>query len=386
MRKAGDDIKFFFKQCLKMIVQNIILPLVYFFVKIKPVSKGLVIFADAHHDTCPVSMREISNRFKSDNDFKVLEFYHDFSRCGSLKSLKYSVQFMKLYAKSEFVFICDNFLPVSACTKRKGTFVIQLWHGCGAFKKFGYDTSGDIPKYYKGNVYKNYDIVTVSSSECVKSFASAMKLDESVFKPIGVSRTDVYFDEDFCLESKELFYNENPNAKGKKVVLWAPTFRGNPASPYLVGDQAVMNLATKLFDSDDWYLVTKSHPHMKKPVIAETESSIPTERIFACADLLITDYSSVIYEYALFKKPILIFAPDLEDYKSQRGFYLDIEDLPAKIVKDSEELNLKAVEDAIAQFDEKETDIFLEKYMTACDGNSTDRIIDLVKEIKKENQ
>lgn len=386
MIKAGDDIKFFFKQCLKMIVQNIILPLVYFFAKIKPVSKGLVIFADAHHDICPVSMREISNRFKIDNDFKVLEFYHDFSRCGSLKSLKYSVRFMKIYAKSEFVFICDNFLPVSACTKRNGTFVIQLWHGCGAFKKFGYDTAGDIPKYYKGNVYKNYDIVTVSSSECIKSFASAMKLDESVFKPIGVSRTDVYFDEDFCFESKELFYNENPNAKGKKIVLWAPTFRGNPANPYLVGDQAVMNLATKLFDSDDWYLVTKSHPHMKKPVIAETESNVPTERIFACADLLITDYSSVIYEYALFKKPILIFAPDLEDYKSQRGFYLDIEDLPAKIVKDSEELNLKAVEDAIAQFDEKETNIFLDKYMTACDGNATDRIIDLVKEIKKENQ
>lgn len=386
MIKAGDDIKFFFKQCLKMIVQNIILPLVYFFAKIKPVGKGLVIFADAHHDICPVSMREISNRFKSNNDFKVLEFYHDFSRCGSLKSLKYSVRFMKLYAKSEFVFICDNFLPVSACTKRNGTFVIQLWHGCGAFKKFGYDTAGDIPKYYKGNVYKNYDIVTVSSSECIKSFASAMKLDESVFKPIGVSRTDVYFDEDFCFESKELFYNENPNAKGKKIVLWAPTFRGNPANPYLVGDQAVMNLATKLFDSDDWYLVTKSHPHMKKPVIAETESNVPTERIFACADLLITDYSSVIYEYALFKKPILIFAPDLEDYKSQRGFYLDIEDLPAKIVKDSEELNLKAVEDAIAQFDEKETNIFLDKYMTGCDGNATDRIIDLVKEIKKENQ
>lgn len=369
-----------------MIVQNIILPIVYFFYKRKPVNNGVVVFADAHHDVCPISMKELLNRLRSDNDFNVLEFYHNFAKCGSLKALKYSVRFMKLYAQAEFVFICDNFLPVSACKKRKGTYVIQLWHGCGAFKKFGYDTSGDIPKYYKGNVYKNYDIVTVSSSECIKPFSSAMKLDESVFKPIGISRTDIYFDEDFKAESKEMFYNENPNAKGKKVVLWAPTFRGNPSDPYLVGEEAVMNLASELFNSDKWYLITKSHPHMKKPVIEQTESELSTERIFAAADLLITDYSSVIYEYALFKKPILIFAPDLDNYKSQRGFYLDIEDLPAKIVKDSEELNLKAVEDAVSQFNEEETNLFLEKYMIACDGHATDRIIDLVKEIKKENQ
>lgn len=365
-----------------MTVQNIILPLVYFFYRIKPLNKGLVVFADAHHDVCPVSMTEVLKRFTGDNDFQVVEFYHDFGKCGSFRSLSYSVKFMKLYAKAEFVFICDNFLPVSACKKRKDTHVIQLWHGCGAFKKFGYDTAGDIPKYYKGNVYKNYDIVTVSSSECIKPFSSAMKLDESIFKPIGISRTDIFFDDEFINDSKELFYKENPNAKGKKVVLWAPTFRGNPSNPYSVGDEAVMKLASELFESDKWYLVTKSHPHMKKPVAQQTESDLPTKMIFACADLLITDYSSVIYEYALFKKPILIFAPDLENYKVQRGFYLNIEALPAKIVENPKELNLESVEDAVLNFSEKETNLFLEKYMTACDGHATDRIVNLVKEIK----
>lgn len=369
-----------------MAVQNVILPLVYFFAKIKPIDKGLVVFADAHHDSCPVSMQRIYERFKCDEEFKVFEFYHDFSLCGSVKSLKYSIRFMRLYAKADLVFICDNFLPVSACKKRKGTTVIQLWHGCGAFKKFGYDTAGDIPKYYKGNVYKNYDVVTVSSSKCIKPFSSAMRLDESVFRPIGVSRTDIYFDEDFINESTEMFYKENPKARSKKVVLWAPTFRGNPANPYLVGEKAVMNLAASLFESNEWYLVTKSHPHMKKSVIPETESDLPTERIFPAADLLITDYSSVIYEYALLKKPILIFAPDLENYKSERGFYLDIEDLPAEIITESEKLNLKAVEGAAERFNESDTDAFLEKYMTACDGKATDRIIDYVKEIKNQKE
>lgn len=383
--KAGDII-FFIKQCLKMALQNIILPVVYFFAKTRHIVNGLVVFADAHHDNCPISMEYIYQRLKSDSDFTVLEFFHNFQICGSFRSFKYSIEFMKLYAKAEFVFICDNFLPVSACKKRKDTTVIQLWHGCGAFKKFGYDTYGDIPKYYKGNVYKNYDIVTVSSDECINHFASAMRLDKSIFKPIGVSRTDAFFDEDFIERSKEMFFRENPNAKGKKVVLWAPTFRGNPSNPYQVGDMAVMELAARLFASDSWYFVNKSHPHMKKPVIAQTESDIPVDMIFPVADLLITDYSSVIYEYALFKKPILIFSPDLDEYKSERGFYLDFESLPAKIITNADELTLRSVEDAVSEFDVNKINKFLEKYMTSCDGKSTDRVIECVKEIKRQKQ
>lgn len=382
MRKAGDGIKFLLKQCLKMTVQNIILPLVYFIFKSRKIKRGLVIFADAHNDECPVSMRCISDRFKSDYDYSVIEFYHDFSRCGSFRSLIYSIQFMRLYAKAELVFICDNFLPVSACKKRKGTLVVQLWHACGAFKKFGYDTAGDIPKYYKGNVYKNYDLVTVSSGECIKHFASAMRLDESVFKALGVSRTDIYFDEDFIEKSKERFYSENPNAKGKKVALWAPTFRGNPSEPYLEGNDAVDRLADELSQSGEWYFVTKPHPHIKNSVIADTGSDIPTEMLFAVVDLLITDYSSVIYEYSLFKKPILIFAPDLEKYKAQRGFYIDIQNLPADIITDSECLTKENIEKAVSQFDESKMQSFIERYMNACDGNSTKRIIEYVKEIK----
>ncbi len=369
-----------------MAVQNIILPLAYFFYRSGPITKGLVIFADAHHDKCPVSMECILNRIKSDDDFTILEFYHDFSRCGSIGSLRYSIQFMILYAKAEFVFICDNFLPVSACVKRRGTTVIQLWHACGAFKKFGYDTAGDIPKYYKGNVYKNYDLVTVSSEECIEHFSSAMRLDKSVFKALGVSRTDMYFNEDFIERSKERFYKENPNAKGKKVALWTPTFRGNPANPYTEGSESAARLADELSKSGDWYFITKQHPHIKKSVIENTETDIPTEMLFAVADLLITDYSSVIYEYALFKKPILIFAPDLEQYKSQRGFYIDINSLPGEVIIDAESLTLETVEKAVSQFDESKMQCFIDRYMTACDGKSTDRIIDYIKERNKDER
>lgn len=382
MRKAGDDIKFFLKQCLKMAVQNIILPIVYFFARLRPINDGLVIFADAHNNKCPISMEGILNRIKNDNNFTVLEFYYDFNSAGSIKSLVYSIKFMRLYAKAEFVFICDNFLPVSACAKRKGTVVIQLWHACGAFKKFGYDTAGDIPKYYKGNVYKNYDLVTVSSEECIEHFSSAMRLDKSIFKALGVSRTDMYFNEDFIEKAKERFYKENPNAEGKRIVLWAPTFRGNPANPYTEGSEAAARLADKLSKSGDWYFITKLHPHMKKPVSENYESDIPTEMLFAVADLLITDYSSVIFEYALFKKPILIFAPDFEKYKAKRGFYIDIESLPAEVVIDAQSLTLETVEKAVSQFDESKMQRFIDRYMTVCDGSSTDRILDYIKDLK----
>ena len=75
--------------------------------------------------------------------------------------------FMKGYAAAGYVYICSYFLPVSSCKKREETKVIQLWHSGGLLKKMGYDTGDDIPKYYKGNVTRNYDLVTVSSEVCI---------------------------------------------------------------------------------------------------------------------------------------------------------------------------------------------------------------------------
>lgn len=95
-----------------------------------------------------------------------------------------------------------------------------------ALKKFGYDSEEDISSHFKGSVTRNFDLITVSSKECVKAFVSAFRLKEDIVKPLGVSRTDVFFDESYNEQCRREFFERYPDYKGKKIVLYAPTFRG----------------------------------------------------------------------------------------------------------------------------------------------------------------
>ena len=213
-----------------MLVQAFVLPLYYKLCRRKNIDTKLVIFADAHNREMPYSMKQLYKKFQ-DNGYKIKTVFSDYGRDGFLKTTRSMFRFMKLYANCKYVVICDYFLPVAACSKRPETKVIQLWHACGIFKKFGYDAADDIPKFYKCKVIRNLDLVTVSSDECEPVYSKAMELEKGIVRAVGVSRTDRFFSEKYreCCE-KEL-YEKYPQAKGKKIALWAPTFRGNAAVP-----------------------------------------------------------------------------------------------------------------------------------------------------------
>ena len=167
---------FYIKQIIKMIAQHVLFPIYYFICCRKPVTRGFVVFADEHKTACPPSMQRLHDALLLQEGLTVVDDFFDLQAMSAQAGMRRMLAFMKLYAQAEFVILQDNFLPVSSCHKRKGTTVIQLWHGCGAFKRFGYDAKDDIPRFYKGNVYKNYDLVTVSSSYCRPFFTSAMRI------------------------------------------------------------------------------------------------------------------------------------------------------------------------------------------------------------------
>ncbi len=361
------------RQLLKMIVQNIILPIAYRICCMKKIKSGMVIMADGHSMERPERMNLIYQQLK-ERRYEVLEWYCDFQSMNYIKAMKKMLEFMKCYAQANYVIISDNFLPVSSCEKRTGTYVIQLWHGCGAFKKFGYDTSDDIPSDYVGNVFKNYDLVPVSGPKSVEPFTSAMRLNAGVCQPIGVSATDIYFDETYNHTCSEQFYKKHPEAYGKRILLWAPTFRGSAADPYVCGDKIIKGLEEYI--GNEWYVIIKYHPHMETKGMIST-SEIPTEELLPIIDLLITDYSSIIFQYSIYEKPILFFAPDLTEYWNKRGFYLDYESLPGKIVKNEHEL-VESIQKSDMLFDRDALNDFCQEYMDGCDGNATKRIIDIM--------
>ena len=362
------------KQLAKMFVQHIFLPTLYSFHKHRKISENSVIFADAHHNDLPFSMKCMYDAVSQKEGLKISTFFLDFQKCSYLSLLKWLNSFMKAYATARYVFICDNFLPVSSCKKRSETTVVQLWHSGGLMKKAGYDCEDAIPKMYKGNVFANYDLFTVSAESCVEIIKSSMRQPEGVVKATGISRSDIYFDSDYNDACRKEFFEAYPEAKGKKIILWAPTFRGNAENPVLVGEQEIDNTFK---NSDGYFLVKKLHPHFENKNADRITCKIPSERLLPVCDLLITDYSSIVFDYLVYLKPFVLFAPDYDEYMKNRGCYVDYNSYPTTVAKNQSEL-ISAVSSELLS---RNTDDLREAFafhMGSCDGNSTRRILETI--------
>ncbi|MCR4691455.1 MAG: CDP-glycerol glycerophosphotransferase family protein [Lachnospiraceae bacterium] len=371
------NLKFMARQMAKMIIQHLILPVSYGAAKKNEIKAGRFIFADAHHDSRPESMDRLFWYLKREQEeggreYEILEFYRDFGKLSASAQLRESVSFMKLYATAGAVILCDNFLPVSSCKKRPETKVIQLWHGAGAFKKFGYDAPDDIPAYYKGNVFANYDVVTVSAPKCIGPFQSAMRQPEGVVRATGIARMDAWKDEAHLKQCREAFLRNYPDAAGKKVLLWAPTFRGNAGVPRLEGLAELKRAAEEL--GDEWYLIISLHPHLLTYAdYASYRQPMGTMEILPCADLVITDYSSILYDASLLQKRLLLFMPDAKLYEEDRGFYMQPAEIPAERVLDPKDLS-DAIEKTWKEYDFDRQNAFCMSYLSACDGQACSRI------------
>lgn len=174
----------------------------------------------------------------------------------------------------------------------------------------------------------------------------------------------------------------HPLLKGKKVYLYLPTFREE--------DGAVVDFDPKIdfeklndeLDDDEVFVVSR-HPVMKAEYFKDKHYSRvkdytfeQTTDLLCVADLVITDYSSVVFDASLMRIPTLFYCPDFKSY--ERDFYLDYEkDLPGIIIKDSSEL-LSSARETINNPDTDGIEAFVEKQMSACDGHSTERIAKLI--------
>jgi len=367
--------KYVLKQYLKMIIQGLFLPGVYRFYRHIPVIPRRMVFADAHHDSLPFSMQKMYEAAEQ-AWFEIIDFFYDFGNMGMKAQLFSMIRFMKLYASAQYVFLCYYFLPAASCRKKKETLVIQLWHSGGLLKTMGFAAPEDIPPFYKLNPHGNYDLVTVSAPCCIPVFAASMHLPKSVIRATGISRSDVYFDQEFIESCKKDFYKQFPNAKRKKVVLWAPTFRGTAASPYLEGTEDILHLQEEL--GDDWLVLIKAHPYLDRKALI-SNCDISTERLLPVTDLLITDYSSVLFDYLLFEKPFVLFAPDYTTFEKARGFYLDYSSLPGPVVTNGEKL-AEIVQNTMENPPWEALRKGRDFHMGCCDGQATQRIWSWIQE------
>lgn len=372
------NVKLVLRNMEKMIIHKVLLPAMYEFYRKQPVDEQLVLFADAKNAKIPFSMeamyQEMINR-----GYAVENWCVNFDEFSIKNKLCYLRDFMKRYSQAKYVFICDYFLPVSSCRKKTETLVIQLWHSAGMLKKFGYDALDDLGNQKNLPGAKNIDLWPVSSDICANIVSNACHLYKNQVRPLGVTRTDVYFQDDFQEACRRNFYKKYPELKGKKLVLWAPTFRGNAKDGSLIGIKEIQNLQRKL--SEDCYLLIKVHPHLEKKYQINN-CDIITDLLYPVIDVLITDYSSTIFECYLSKKPFIIFAPDFDQYMDDRGFYIDYKkDLACKVVKTSEELEIE-VEKVLKQDFSEFQNAYLDRHLEKCDGRAIEHVLNYLQQIE----
>lgn len=380
------------KQMGQFLMLRIIFPMVYSYnVREKRVNKNKIVFVEVRLPEITDSFKLLYERMQSEG-YEVHAQFIENIKPGKWKYIKRCIKMLEDIADARYVFLNDACNVTSCIRLRKGTRIIQLWHACGAFKKWGMSTAEKIFGENRQNLekypnYKNLKYVTVSSPEVVWAYEEAMNLDhkDKQVIPVGVSRTDVFFDPKFLAAAREKVYKVFPEAAGRKVILYAPTFRGRVAeaeSPDCLDIEAMKKAL-----GEDYVLLMKHHPFVKHPPLIPQECSdfamdvtkeMEIDELLCVSDICISDYSSLIFEYSLFERPMIFFAYDLDDYFDWRGFYYNYDELtPGPIVKSTDEI-IDYICHIDMRFNRQQVCAFREKFMSACDGHATDRIMDLV--------
>ena len=294
-------------------------------------------------------------------------------------------------ASSKVILIDDYIRSVYEIRKRKDNYLIQVWHACGAFKAFGFSRLSKEGCWSQDSrSHRTYDYCLVSSRKVAKHYAEAFGMNVDRVIATGVPRTDIFFDEAYKREIRAKIFSTYPMLKDKKVILFAPTFRGSSKKegnyPHYRFDYK------KIFESfgDEYRIIIKHHPHVNNKPVIENEykdrvidlsKNEELNELLFVTDILITDYSSVIFEAALLDIPMLFYAFDLDEYISRRGFYCEyISFIPGKLVE-----NMNEIIDALLAGDFEADKIieFKKDFFDDLDGKSGKRASEFIKRLMK---
>ena len=354
--------------------------------KINYNSQNTILFMSEQNKEIGGSLKAVSDRMIErtlDREYKLLYSFR--SSVAEKQSLKSWLTFLNKLSKSTMIFMDDhapvmNWLDIHSKTK-----IIQLWHGGAGFKSSGYSRWGNkgCPSPYC--CHRQYDYGISGSKNISHFFSEVWGINTEQVLPTGMPRIDQYLNEDYRKTKTEELYEFYPMCKGKKVILFAPTYRGkNKADahyPYdLIDFEKLYNLC-----ADEYVVLFKIHPWVSEPVPIPAEytdklfdvGTYPNiNDLFYITSLLITDYSSNIFEYSLMRNPMLFFAYDEIQYSFSRGFHRDYElSAPGKVVHTFDEL-LNAIKNK--DFEEYKVNEYVEHHFDYIDCNASDRVIDWI--------
>ena len=368
-------------------LKNLIIGLLKFssiFIKVK---KKKILFISYFGNAYSCSPRCISEYLQKNvaSDYELIWAFNDMS-LGNDEIVKVKINSLKY-----FYHVITTQIIISNCRtndfifKRKEQYYIQTWHSSLRLKKIEKDAIDTLGYGYVNNAIrdsKKCDLLIAGSAKSQEILESSFWYNGEIMKS-GTPRNDIFFKEKNLYNIKKMY-------SGKKIILYAPTFRkDNNIDVYDLEYEEILRNIEKI-NSDEWIFIIKFHPNIiekfKNKVNYYTKKIIDgnnfdIQELLIESDILITDYSSLMFDFILTKKPCYLYTPDLDEYmNSDRGLYFEFNELPFSISKDTKELveNMSVFNSKEYR---KEINSFLERIENFEDGRATERIVNRIEEV-----
>ena len=262
--------------------------------------------------------------------------------------------------------VITNFRTTEMFKKRKNQYYIQTWHSSLRLKQIEKDAEDTLPKHYIEMAKvdsKKLDLLMSGCKFSTDIFKQAFWYDGEIFE-FGTPRNDILFRNDMDLRNK--IKEKLKIDKRKRIILYAPTFRkNNNLDVYNIDYSKIINKLKEKFEGD-WIFLVKLHPHLisKSNELVYGENVLDVtkyddiQELLSISDVLISDYSSLMFDFGLTKRPCFLYVPDLDEYiENDRGLYFAINELPFISVKNNDELASE-----IANFDSDKYDKDLKSF------------------------
>ncbi len=364
---------------------------IYCFFKILP-TKNKVTMISRQSNTKTIDFELLEKKLKEKNENVQVKILCKKLVGGINASLAEKVKYvlhclLQMYhiATSKVVILDSYCILISILNHKKSLKVIQMWHSMGTMKKFGYQilnmeegTKKDVADTMR--MHKNYDYVFVSGASYAKYLEEGFNCGMEKVRIFSLPRVDLLTSKSYKEEIRNKIELKYPEIKGKKNIVYCPTFRKNENE----FKANLENLINKV-DTSKYNLILKLHPLSKTNIEKDgviTDTYFSSMDMLFIADYVISDYSCIIYEAAILNIPLYFLAFDLEEYEKVRGLNFDYKkEVPGLVSSKAEDI-LNAIENS--QYDYNALKSFREKYVENID-NCTEKIADFVLDILKDN-
>ena len=346
-----------------------------------PVRRDRVVLATARTNRLDgnlLHLRDAIRRLRPALDVAlVLEPY----AYGLLGKLRYALRLVRgawLLRTSRLVVVDNAWLPVHVAPHRAETEVVQVWHAEGALKRFGVDTVTPLVEPERTFLHRYYDWVVTSGEASRPAWSRAFRTPLDRVVALGSPRTDLFFDVVAMDAARSRVLAAHPELEGRRVILYAPTFRGRGRGKRPSAGLDAARLRGALPASD--VVVLKTHPNLDRRLVATqgfdvvVDPRVDLNDLLVATDILVTDYSSSIFDFALLRRPIVLLVEDLEAYERDPGLYLDYRtEMIGSQVPDTDGV-IAAI--AAGRFDLASYEPFIARHLGASDGRASERFVE----------